>query len=77
MVGWRMQKMKKRLKKWRKGKELERTIGEKKKYREMYERKRREKNERWMEETKTQKQVWEVVNRERKKKVEVNRGIEE
>lgn len=55
---------------------MERTTGEKKKYREMCQRKRREKNERWMEETKTQKQVWEV-NRERKKKVEVNRGIKE
>lgn len=43
----------------------------------MCERKRREKNERWMEETKTQKQVWEVVNRERKKKVKMNRKIEE
>lgn len=56
---------------------MERTTGEKKKYKEMCERKRREKNERWMEETKTQKQVWEVVNRERKKRVEVNRKIEE
>lgn len=44
----------------------------------MCERKRRHENEEWMKvakEVRTQKQVWKVINRQRRRKVEVNKEI--
>lgn len=51
---------------------------ERREYKEMCERKRRQENEEWMKvakETRTQEQVWKVINRERRRKVEVNKEI--
>lgn len=44
---------------------------ERREYKEMCERKRRQKNEEWIKmtkETRTQEQVWKVINRERRRK---------
>lgn len=67
------------MRKWRRG-EGNRVDyrRERREYRELCERKRREENEKWMKEAreaKTQKQVWEVINKERRRKVEVNKEI--
>lgn len=65
------------LKEWRKervGKEE--YIEGKKEYRSLCERKKEERNEELIKEAreaKTQKQVWEVINKERRRRVEVNR----
>jgi len=67
------------MKEWKRGKGSGEMYRKKRgEYREMCERKRREESERWMDkarEAKTQKQVWEVINRERRRKVEVNKEI--
>lgn len=49
----------------------------KKNYRRLYEMKKEEWNEELMKETKTQEQVvkWKVINRERKRKIEINGEI--
>lgn len=77
----RKREVKRSLRKWRGG------IGEREKYRngkkdyiELYERKRREENEDWerrAKEARREKEVWDIVNRERKgRKKRVNTGIE-
>lgn len=69
--------MRRILKEWRKrrvGKEE--YIEGKKEYRSLCERKKEERNEELIKEAKeakTQKQVWEVINKERRRRVEVNR----
>lgn len=50
--------------------------GKYKEYRSLYKRKKEERNEELIKEArdaKTQKQVWEVINKERRRRVEVNR----
>jgi len=50
-----------------------------KEYRELCEKKRKEENDRLMKEAKearTQVEVWRVINRKRRRKMEVNREIE-
>lgn len=68
------------LRRWRKGKGGERTYKkEKKNYKELCERKKKEENEKWTEmaeKINTESKVWEVVNRERKKWRGINRNIE-
>lgn len=52
---------------------------EKKEYKELCDRKKREENERWereAEEARTEGQIWAIVNRERKKWKGINREIE-
>lgn len=65
-------KVRKALRDWRiRKEEKEKYRDLEKEYKELCERKTREKGERWIEEakrTKTGQQVWELVNRERKKK---------
>lgn len=65
------------LKEWKKGRVgKEEYIEGKKEYRSLCERKKEERNEELIKEAreaKTQKQVWEVINKERRRRVEVNR----
>lgn len=72
--------MRKLLREWRKGGEREQEYkGKKKEYREMCERKKKEESEEWMRratEAKTEGQVWEDINKDRKRKKVVNEGIE-
>lgn len=60
------------MREWRKGdRGREDYRRERREYREMCERKRREENESWMRrarETRTQKQVWKVIIRERRRR---------
>lgn len=73
--------MRRELRAWRRGTGEEGEYKRaKKKYRELCERKKREENERWekvVEVAKQEGQVWEVVNRERKKWKRINEQIEE
>lgn len=68
------------MKKWRTiGGEENRYREEKRMYRRVCEEKKKKEMERWVEEmkeVKSKKQVWKVVNRERKKKRGVNEDIE-
>lgn len=69
--------MRRILKEWRKGRVgKEEYIERKKEYRSLCERKKEKRNEELIKEAreaKTQKQVWEVINKERRRRVEVNR----
>lgn len=71
--------MKKVLRKWREGEGEEGLYNqEKKEYRMLCERKKREQKERWekeVEKIKTESQVWEFVNRGRKRRVRVSEEI--
>jgi len=63
---------------WRGNRGREDYRRERREYREICERKRREENEEWLRvarEARTQKQVWMVINRERRRKVGVNKEI--
>lgn len=62
---------------WKSG-QRERYLKEKKEYRKLCEMKKEKRNEELIKEareTKTRKQIWEVTNRERRKKMEINRKI--
>lgn len=51
----------------------------KREYRELCERKKKEENNRWEKraaEARRENEVWEIVNRERKRRIRVNEGIE-
>lgn len=65
---------------WRRGIGQEQEYKkEKREYKEMCERKKKEKNKSWLKmtaEVRTEKQVWEIINRERKKRKKINKGIE-
>jgi len=69
------------LRKWRKEEEDKEGYREKKKeYRELCEQKKREESERWEKEAKQvkkEKEVWEIVNRGRRKRRRVNKNIKE
>ncbi|XP_029176945.1 golgin subfamily A member 6-like protein 22 [Nylanderia fulva] len=73
--------MRKSLRKWRKGKGEEEEYKElKKAFREKCEERKKEEEERLIREigeARTDKQVWEIVNRERRKRKKVNEEIEE
>lgn len=61
---------------WKERVGKEEYIEGKKEYRSLCERKKEERNEELIKEAreaKTQKQVWEVMNKERRRRVEVNR----
>ncbi|KYN22002.1 hypothetical protein ALC57_05614 [Trachymyrmex cornetzi] len=63
---------------WRKGKGGGVYRKEKKEYKELYEAKKKEDNKRWerkVEGAKEEKQVWEIVNGERKRWIGMNKGI--
>jgi len=68
------------LRRWRKGEERgTRYKKERKEYRELCERKRKEENERWekeIEEIRSEEMIWKVVNKERKRRTRINEGIE-
>ncbi|XP_011858234.1 PREDICTED: golgin subfamily A member 6-like protein 22, partial [Vollenhovia emeryi] len=67
------------LKEWKRGREVGKIIRKKKEYKVWCEERKREENEKWMKrakEAKTQKQVWEIINKERKRGIEVNEEIE-
>lgn len=58
------------------GKEFRRK---RKEYRELCERKKKEENEKWEKRAmvvKRERKVWELINRERKKRARINEGIE-
>lgn len=67
------------LKEWRRGKvEKEEYIKGQKDYRILCEKKKKKRNEELMKEAreaKTQKQIWDVINRKRRRKVEINGKI--
>jgi len=69
------------LRKWRReGEEKEGYREKKREYRELCERKKREESERWekeAEQVKKEKDVWEIVNKGRRKRRRVNENIEE
>jgi len=69
------------LRKWRKGRDEEQGYKEEKKvYKEICEKKKREENEKWekeAEEARTEVQVWNIVNRERKKWKGINKERKE
>jgi len=73
-------KVRQKLRRWRKGEEGgERYREEKRKYREMCKRKKKEKGERLIREAGeagTESKVWEIVNRERRKTKGVDEGIQ-
>lgn len=57
----------------------EKYKGEKKRYKKLYEEKKRKENERWerkVKEMSREKEVWEIVNRERSGRRRVNEDIE-
>ncbi|KYN12238.1 hypothetical protein ALC57_15590, partial [Trachymyrmex cornetzi] len=61
------------------GKGEGRSTGKKREYKELCGNKKKEENERWerkVEGAKNEGQVWEIVNRERKKWKGINKGIE-
>lgn len=67
------------LRKWREGKGSREEYGRgKREYRRLCERRKEEKREELIEarEAKTQNQVWRVINRERRRKAEINNRIE-
>ncbi|KYN16544.1 hypothetical protein ALC57_11205, partial [Trachymyrmex cornetzi] len=68
------------LREWRKGKGGRKEYWkQKKEYKELYGNKKKEENDMWerkVEGAKNEGQVWEIVNRERKKWKRVNKGIE-
>lgn len=72
--------MRRKLREWRRGRcEREEYRKGRKEYKEMCEKKKKEENERWerkVAEAKRESDVWEVVNRERKKRKKVSREIE-
>jgi len=86
-VGWwdeecleKKREARKELRRWRrkggKGEEYKRR---KQKFREICERKKKEENDRWEKraaEVSRESEVWEIVNRERKKRRKVTEGIE-
>lgn len=73
-------KVRRVLKKKRKREEVGQEFKRKKReYKELYERKKKEENERWereAEEARTEGQVWELVNRERRRKNGINKDTE-
>lgn len=73
-------KVRQKLRRWRKGEEGgERYREEKRKYREMCKRKKKEEGERLIREAgeaRTESKVWEIVNRERRKTKGIDEGIQ-
>ncbi|XP_067207866.1 golgin subfamily A member 6-like protein 22 [Linepithema humile] len=62
-----------------KGREGKKYKEKRKEYKKLCERKRKEENEKWgkkAREVKRESEVWEIINRERKRRVRINDGIE-
>lgn len=83
-VGWwdkqcmeKKKQLRKVLKEWRR--EGGESLEYKKRNTEKHERKKEEENKRWKKktaQTKRESEVWEIMNRERKRKKEIGKGIE-
>lgn len=76
----RKKEVRKELRRWKRaGADDERYRMAKREYEKLCDKKKREENERWekpMTEARREEDVWEVVNRQRKKRKEMNEGIE-
>lgn len=76
----RKKEVRKELRRWKRaGVDGERYRMAKREYEKLCDRKKREENERWeklVAEARREENVWEVVNRQRKRRKEMNEGIE-
>lgn len=75
----RKKEVRKELRWKRAGADGERYRMAKRKYKKLCDRKKREENERWekpVTKARREEDVWEVVNRQRKRRKEMNEGIE-
>lgn len=76
----RKKEVRKELRRWKQaGGDGERYRMAKREYEKLCDRKKREENERWKKpvaEARREEDVWEVVNRQRKRRKEMNEGIE-
>lgn len=85
MKGWwdkeckeKKEVVRRRLREWRRGQE-QKYEREKREYEELCKRKKKEENESWLKmaaEVRTEEQIWEIINKERKKRKKINESIE-